>query len=78
MNKTVVYTCISGQYDILKDPLFISKDVDYVCFTDQPFYSTIWQIKPIPTELDYLTPVKKQRCIKINPHKFLPEYDISV
>lgn len=78
MNKTVVYTCISGQYDILKDPLFISKDVDYVCFTDQPFYSEVWQIKPIPTELDYLTPVKKQRCIKINPHKFLSEYDISV
>ena len=78
MNKTVVYTCISGQYDILKDPLFISKDVDYVCFTDQPFYSEVWQIKPIPEELNDLSQVKKQRCIKINPHKFLPEYDTSV
>lgn len=78
MNKVVVYTCISGQYDSLIEPLFVNKDVDYVCFTDQPFTSNIWQIRPIPEELNYLSQVKKQRYIKVNPHKYLSDYETSV
>ena len=62
--KKVVYTCISGQYDILTDPVFINKEFDYVCFTDQPFYSEVWQIRPIPEELNSLSQVKKQRIVK--------------
>ena len=78
MNKIVVYTCISGQYDNLIEPLFVSKGVDYVCFTDQSFYSTIWQIRPIPEELNNLSQVKKQRYIKVNAHKYLSDYETSV
>ena len=76
--KKVVYTCISGQYDILTDPVFINKEFDYVCFTDQPFYSEVWQIRPIPEELNSLSQVKKQRIVKICPHRYLPEYDLSI
>jgi hypothetical protein len=32
--KIVVYTCISGLYDTLKDPSFVNKEIDYICFTD--------------------------------------------
>ena len=78
MNKIVVYTCISGQYDNLIEPLFVSKDVDYVCFTDQPFISNIWQIRPIPEELNNLTQVKRQRYIKVNPHRYLSDYETSI
>lgn len=77
-NKKVVYTCISGNYDILEDPKFINNDFDYVCFTDQKFKTNIWKLKPIPENLKDLSSVKKQRYIKINAHEFLPEYDFSI
>lgn len=77
-NKKVVYTCISGNYDTLLEPEFISEGFDYVCFTDQPFTSNIWKIRPIPEELNNLSGVKRQRNIKINAHKYLSEYDFSV
>lgn len=79
--KIVCYTCITGNYDSLKQPLVISKNIDFICFVDKPeLYknSTIWKIKPIPKELDKLSNVKKQRAIKICPHKYLKEYDISI
>lgn len=79
MNKVVVYTCITGDYDKLIDPQFIDSGVDYICYTNNnTLNSNVWQIRPIPTDLDYLTQVKKQRYIKINAHVMLPEYDISV
>ena len=76
--KKVVYTCISGAYDKLEDPKFVNKDFDYVCFTDQPFKSNVWQIRPIPEELKNLSQVKRQRYLKIMPHKYFSEYDFSM
>lgn len=70
--KAVVYTCITGGYDSLKDPLVVSKDVDYICFTDNMnLISNVWHIWPIPNELKLLSDVKKQRIVKICPHRYL-------
>ena len=78
-NKKVVYTCISGNYDTLKDPKYYSDGFDYICFTDnKDFKSEIWDIKPLPKETDELPQVKKQRYVKINPHLLLKEYDLSI
>lgn len=77
-NKKVIYTCISGQYDVLMEPKVLSDGYDYVCFTDQNFTSDVWEIRPIPQELMSLTQVKRQRAIKILAHKYLPEYEFSV
>lgn len=77
-NKNVVYTCISGNYDTLREPKVVEPGYDYICFTDQPFTSSTWIIKPIPKELSDLSQVKRQRCIKTMPHKFLSEYDFSI
>jgi len=76
--RKVVYTCISGPYDTLKCPRYVDPDYDYICFTDQLFSSDVWIIKPIPKDLEGLTNVKKQRAVKLLPHKYLPEYDVSV
>lgn len=77
--KNVVYTCITGGYDILDDPSEVSPDFDYVCFTDsEEMKSNVWKFRPIPKELEGLSNVKKQRCIKICPHRFLPEYNLSI
>ena len=78
-NKKVVYTCITGLYDGLIEPEYITDGYDYVCFTDNnDFSSGIWDIRPLPKEVEGLSQVKKQRFIKINPHLFLPEYELSV
>lgn len=78
-NKKVIYTCITGEYELLDDPFVMSDGYDYVCFTNYSrIASDIWELRPIPEELNGLSEVKKQRCIKINPHKYLPEYDLSI
>lgn len=78
-NKIVVYTCISGNYEKLKEVKVINSEIDYVCFTNnKTLTSKTWQIREIPECLDDLDETRKARCIKILPHIFLPEYDISL
>lgn len=78
-NKKVVYTCITGNYDRLKDPKYINGDFDYICFTDSKnMSSTVWDIRPLPAETEGLSQIKKQRYVKINAHKVLPEYELSI
>jgi hypothetical protein len=78
-NRKVIYTCVTGNYEPLDNPYAISEGYDYVCFTDSDkVKGDMWELRPIPAELSKLSTVKKQRCIKINPHKYLPEYDLSI
>ena len=77
--KIVVYTCITGGYDNLMKPSVVTPGVDYVCFTDnKDLRSDIWKIRPMPEELSGYSKVKQQRAVKILPHRYLKEYDISV
>lgn len=79
--KICVYTCITGEYDKLKDIKYKCDLIDYICFTDNPnLKHKDWIIKPLPEEIrnSNLSNVKKQRLIKILPHKYLKEYDISL
>jgi len=80
--NTVVYTCITGGYDKLRkfrnpsDP-----EIDFICFTDNQNLSYDcgnWSIRKMPEELGAYSNVKRQRLLKILPHKFLCEYDMSV
>lgn len=78
-NKKVVYTCVTGGYDNIIDPKFINDDFDYICFTDNlSLRSDIWTIKPLPVETEGLSQVKKQRYVKINAHKILKNYTLSI
>ena len=78
-NKKVIYTCITGGYDKLLTYPYIQDDFDYVCFTDNPkLKSYMWDIRPLPKETENLDNVKKQRYVKINAHKVLPEYELSI
>lgn len=76
--KKVIYTCISGNYDTLKEPKFVDPEFDYICFTDQDITSNFWEIRPLPKDTEGLSQVKKQRKIKVNPHLYLPDYEFSV
>ena len=79
-NKNVIYTCVTGNYEKLYNPTTINEDFDYICFTDNPdcVKGDIWEIREIPNELKSLSNVKQQRVIKICPHKYLSEYELSV
>ena len=76
--KKAIYTAIIGGYDNFVEPLFVNKGFDYFLFTDNDkIKSTIYKIikVKVPRGLDN---VRFARQIKILPHKFLPEYDLTV
>lgn len=76
--KKVIYTCITGGYDNLLQPLVIDETFDYICFTDSPkvHQDGIWRIEKLPDML--IGNVKASRYPKMNPHKLLQDYDYSV
>lgn len=77
-NKKVVYTCIFGEYDTLRDPQYVNPDWDYVCFTDQYFPTKVWQLRPIPKDALQEEKKKVQRKIKLLPNRYLKDYDLSI
>lgn len=80
MNKKVIYTCITGDYDDLKNHSFVNNEWDYVCFTDdlkiKNKENSIWEIRQIKySEMD---DVRNQRWHKLHPHVLFPEYEESL
>lgn len=72
--KNIVYTCITNNYDSLKDPSIISDGWEYVCYTNSDLKSDIWQIQKIyDSSLDAK---KLARFIKLHPHELFDNYDI--
>lgn len=78
MSKRIaIYTAIFGGYDALRDPEVVPSDCDFICFTDTPQRSKIWQMRIVsPLMPNDLT--RSNRHIKILPHKYLSEYEYSV
>jgi hypothetical protein len=76
----VVYTCITGGYDELRDHTYTNTEWDYVCFTDDLSIknnsNSLWEIRPIL--FDKLDDVRNQRWHKLNPHLLFPEYEMSI
>ena len=73
MNKKVIYTCIVGDYDTLKEPLVKTEGWDYICFTDQDFKSDNWKIVKLGR-----SDVKEQRRKKIYNEYILNAYEASI
>ena len=77
--KVVVYSCLIGDYDQVST-FNKQKGYDYILFTDLKIKNTNWSVFPIPDEVLKLnvSDIKKQRYIKIHPHKFFRNYDLSL
>ncbi|MGE6539335.1 hypothetical protein [Bacillus luti] len=44
--KVIVYTALFGNYDSVKEPLFIDENIDYILFTDnRSIQSNNWKTK---------------------------------
>ncbi len=41
----ICYTVISNNYDHLKDPKIVSEGWEYICLSDQPIESDVWQYR---------------------------------
>lgn len=44
----IIYTCLFGDYEELKQPKVITPGWEYVCLTDQPLKPDVWQIEHMP------------------------------
>ena len=79
MNRKVIYTCIVGNYDPIRQPLVVDDSFDYICFTDncESDKVGVWEIRPIP-ETKETDKTRMSRYVKIRPHKALEEYDYSL
>ena len=73
-NRTkVVYTCITGTYDSIRDPITDSPEWDYICFTNnKDISSDVWDV--IYVNDSTLSNVKIQRHIKILYNRYLKSY----
>lgn len=79
--QTVAYTCITGNYDSLKEPDSISEECDYYVISDQrPPKDSVFQYIDINdcVSQHIEDDTKKNRYCKINAHKLFPQYRYSI
>lgn len=76
-NRKVIYTAIFGDYNgLIPQPKL--EGFDYICFTENPKlkakpWKTVVVDLPFPDDL-----TRSNRHIKILPHQYLPDYDLSI
>jgi len=63
MNK-ICYTAIFGDYEELKTPAIIPDGWRFICYTDQPLQSDVWEIVHTPVP-DGINPQRLARWYKI-------------
>ena len=67
----VVYSCITGGYDVPCDPLFRRKSLTYVMFSDALLKEhSIWKHEAIPEKLQDLSCSNQNRYVKMHPFDF--------
>jgi GT2 family glycosyltransferase len=89
LKKHVIYTCISGNYDSLKNLSFVDTEhFDYICFTNSNKIKTLdiypWKVIDVSnfnigisnSDQDY--DIKFARFFKTHPHLFFENYEKSI
>ena len=78
MNKKVIYTSLTGNYDSLFQPLVVDRNFDYICFSNDINEERIgvWEIREIPFTNNDNT--RLSRYVKLLPHKVLQCYEYSL
>jgi TOD1/MUCI70, glycosyltransferase-like domain len=77
--RLCVYTALTGDYEILNEqPSAKNSGIPFICFTDNPdLRSETWEVRTVSCLFEN-DPVRGQREIKLQPHKYLPEFDVSL
>ncbi len=80
-DKIVVYTCVVGEYDTIKEPLYINPNIDYIVVTDLDVREdSAWRKIDIANLKlpSNMTASQKNRYVKMHPHLIFPEYEYSI
>lgn len=76
--KGVIYSAITGNYDDVKEPKYISDKFDHILFTNNPeIKSKVWKVILVDNK-EGVDDAKLSKRIKIMGHEYLPEYDYSI
>jgi hypothetical protein len=77
--RACVYTCLLGNYETLNEqPVSAQSSIPFICLTDDAgLQSSTWRIVKIDSFFP-LDPVRSQRQIKLLPHRFLPDFELSL
>lgn len=81
--KIVVYSCVTGAYDSLIEPMYFRNNIDYIMFTDNENLpqKTGWKIRKIPQNLIKMgDSMLINRYIKMHSAELFrdEEYDYSI
>lgn len=74
--KIAVFTCITKSYLPLVDPAVVDPSADYICFSDTPIKSKVWEHRQLEPFFD--SQVRNSRLPKILSHRYLPDYDFTI
>lgn len=69
-----VYTALFGNYEELKEPTIITPGWRYICITDQPLQSDVWEIINVPVMME--DPRRTARYYKIMFHCINARYSL--
>lgn len=67
--ESIVYTCITRNYDLLKPPAVVDPNFKYVCFTDNQQKSEVWECRPLVRK--FSNPTLTARYHKIQAWKHI-------
>lgn len=81
--KIVIYTCITGGYDLPREPLFYSENITYVMFTTEEKHQNIeingWNGIEIPVHINIKGNSMINRYIKLHPFElFADNFNIAI
>lgn len=80
--RIAVYTVLFGNYDALKNPLFVSEQCDYFVLTNQDIKDqSVWKkydLSNFDEETKNFSNLEKARYFKLHPHVLFPEYKYSI
>lgn len=77
-NKVVVYSCVTGNYDVISDPILVDDQLDYYLISDTDEKKTEWKHLDIPNEACLYHGGMVNRFCKLNPWNFFSDYDYSI
>ncbi len=78
MKSFVIYSVVTGNYDVILQPKVVDNRFDYVLFTNDSIESTgVWTIRPIPKVISGDNK-RLSRFPKTHPESLLSEYKASL
>lgn len=79
MKKIIIYTCIVNDYDWLLPPVWKSKKVSFICFTDNTdMEPNGWDLRSMPKNAKLESGTHANRYCKFFPWEILPKHEWSL